>query len=137
MIFIGLLSMTAFQNLASAYIYCTEKEEKINATFQSNGKLKVKIVNKVFTADIYPSIDYETFAKIDEALTKIFIVKAREIEEYSTHQEGRTLYCDLIVKKVVITGTSEGDGIFFIRNVNANGKTTPKALQINIAVQPN
>ena len=127
--------MSAFQNLASAFIYCNEKEEKLNASIPQNSKLKIKIVKEVFSADLYPKLDYETFAKIDEALSKIFTVKAGEIEEYATQQEGRHLYCELVIKKIVITGTSEGDGIFYIRNVNASGHSAQNPFQINIAKQ--
>lgn len=127
--------MSAFPDLASALIYCTLKEEKLNASLPANSKLKVKIVRHVLAADFHPTMSVEDFNKIDEALSKIFIVKAGEIEEYATMQEGRALYCELIVKNVVITGTADGDGVFYIRNANALGNTTQSAFKINIAKQ--
>lgn len=128
--------MSAFHDLASTLLYCTEKEKQLNISLPDRSKLKVKIVRHVLASDLYPLLDQDSFNRIDEALTKIFIVKAGEIEEYATMQEGRHLYCELIVKNVVITGTSEGDGVFYIRSANAIGKSAQNAFQINIAKQP-
>lgn len=126
----------AFPDLATTLIYCLKKEQQLAASLPARSPLKVKIVAQVFASDLYPNLDEDQFKKIDEALTKIFIAKAGEIELYATKQEGRRLYCDLIVKNVVITCTADGDGIIYLRNVNTSGRSSDTHHQINIAKQP-
>lgn len=130
------MAFSAFHDLASTYLYCIEKEKQLNKSLPARSPLKVKIVKHVFAEDLYPTLTEEEFAKVDDALTRIFIAKAGDIENYATQQEGRHLYCELIVKNVVITCTSEGDGVLFIRHVNTIGRSVSTNLIINLAKQP-
>jgi hypothetical protein len=129
--------MTAFHSLAEAYIYCQHLVDSINSSLYARAiPIKVDIVIDQFAPDLQKLPSYKHLEQVSEALNKLFLVKIKAIEEYATEQEGRNLYCNLIVKNIVFTGTAHGDGTFYIRNVNIDGITNERSRQININQRP-
>lgn len=130
-------TMTAFHSLADAYIYCQQLVDSINASLYSRAiPIRVNIITDQLAPDLKKLDGHKDVQEVSNALNKLFLVKIKAIEEYATEQEGRPLYCNLIIKNIVFTGTSHGDGTFYLRNLNVNGIVNDRARQININQRP-